>query len=205
MCAGDRRPQHDQHVEASSSRRGIFEQLPADVAWRQSLRCDARADHDHRQEGAADALGRQPTRQGFSARTIAPCMPGAAWWVKVTDASTKPAAERPAKYSVFDSAPAMQPTYEPLLARSEADKSSSATTSETPTRPPGTNTRNISASTAGLSIDRFTTQLLITTSTEPSGSGMSSMVPLMNSTLVRAVFAALARANSSISSVISTP
>src|SRR5450755_4692457 len=199
MCAGDRRPQHDQHVEASSSRRGIFEQLQADVAWRQSLRCDARADHDHRQEGAADGLGRQPTRQGFSARTMAPCMPGAASCVNVNDASTKPAAERPARYSDFDSAPAMQPTYEPLAARSATDRSSSATTSETPTRPPGASTRNISASTAGLSVDRFTTQLLMTTSTEPSGNGMSSMVPFTNSTLVAAAFAAFARARSRIS------
>jgi len=49
------------------------------------------------------------------------------------------------------------------------------------------------------------TQLLITTSTAASGSGTFSMVPLMNSTLVALALAALARASSSISSVMSTP
>ncbi len=53
-------------------------------------------------------------------------------------------------------------------------------------RPPGVSTRNISASTAGLSVDRLMTQLEMTTSTEPSGSGTSSIVPLRNSTLVGA-------------------
>src|SRR4051794_1849754 len=47
---------------------------------------------------------------GLVARTIAPCRPGATSWVKVTEASAKPAAARPARYSERDRAPAMQPT-----------------------------------------------------------------------------------------------
>jgi hypothetical protein len=74
-----------------------------------------------------------------------------------------------------------------------------------PIRPPGTSTRNISASTAGLSADRLITQLEITTSTEASGSGRSSIWPLRNSTLAAPALAALARASSSISPVMSTP
>ena len=74
-----------------------------------------------------------------------------------------------------------------------------------PDPPAGVSTRNISASTAGLSTDRLITQLEMTTSTEPSGSGTSSIVPLTNSTLVAPALAALARARSSISSVMSTP
>jgi hypothetical protein len=64
-----------------------------------------------------------------------------------------------------------------------------------PIRPPGLSTRNISVITFGLSTDRLITQLLITTSTDPSGSGMSSMVPLRNSTLVAPAWVALARAS----------
>jgi len=72
-------------------------------------------------------------------------------------------------------------------------------------RPPGARTRNISARTAGLSVDRLMTQLEITTSTDLSGNGTSSIVPFRNSTLVASALAALSRARSSISSVISTP
>jgi hypothetical protein len=53
-----------------------------------------------------------------------------------------------------------------------------------PMRPPGLSTRNISVITFGLSTDKLITQLLITTSTDSSGSGMSSMVPFRNSTLL---------------------
>jgi hypothetical protein len=60
---------------------------------------------------------------------------------------------------------------------------SSATTSLAPRRPPGLRTRKVSANTAGLSTDRLTTQLEITTSTVAAGSGMASMWPLRNSTL----------------------
>src|SRR5215472_5298738 len=74
-----------------------------------------------------------------------------------------------------------------------------------PIRPPGTRTRNISASTAGLSVDRLITQLEITTSTDASGSGRSSISPLRNSTFSAPALAALARARVSMSSVMSTP
>jgi hypothetical protein len=47
---------------------------------------------------------------GLTARMIAECMPGAASWVKVTDASVNPAAVSPPRYSARDRAPAMQPT-----------------------------------------------------------------------------------------------
>jgi hypothetical protein len=47
----------------------------------------------------------------------------------------------------------------------------------------GLSTRNISEIAFGLSTDRLITQLLITTSTDPSGSGVSSIMPLRNSTL----------------------
>ena len=50
--------------------------------------------------------------------------------------------------------------------------------------PPGRRTRKASTRTRGLSADRLMTQLEMTTSTCPSGSGMSSMWPCRNLTLV---------------------
>src|ERR1700677_4400245 len=47
---------------------------------------------------------------GLTARMVAERMPGAASWVNVTDASVKPAAASPSRYSVWDGAPAMHPT-----------------------------------------------------------------------------------------------
>ena len=73
------------------------------------------------------------------------------------------------------------------------------------TRPPGFSTRNASASTRSLSGERLTTQLLMITSTEPSGSGISSISPLRNSTLVTPALRWFSRASSSISSVMSRP
>lgn len=55
--------------------------------------------------------------------------------------------------------------------RSASVMSSCATTLEMPIRPPGTSTRNISASTACLSVEKLITQLAITTSTAASASG----------------------------------
>ena len=46
----------------------------------------------------------------FTAFTIAPCMPSATSCVNSTKTRSKPAASRPASYSPFESAPAMQPT-----------------------------------------------------------------------------------------------
>ena len=125
--------------------------------------------------------------------------------MNVTDAPVNPAAASPARYSDLDSAPAMHPTYDPAAALSAALRWSSATTSETPIRPPGTSTRNISARTAGLSVDRLITQLEITTSTDASGSGTASIWPLRNVTLPAPAWAAFAWASDSISSVMSTP
>ena len=74
-----------------------------------------------------------------------------------------------------------------------------------PTRPPGRRTRAISANVASLSPDSTMTQLEMTTSTDASGSGIASMVPWRNSTLVAPASAALRRARSSISTVASSP
>src|SRR5215831_19738179 len=57
---------------------------------------------------------------GLTARMIAECIPGAASVVKVTDASANPAVASPSRYSERDSAPAMQPAYEPAALRSAA-------------------------------------------------------------------------------------
>ena len=42
---------------------GVLEELQADVAWRQRLRGDARADHERREERRAQKLGEQAARQ----------------------------------------------------------------------------------------------------------------------------------------------
>src|SRR5262249_12123568 len=97
----------------------------------------------------------------FVALTIAPCIPSATSCVNSTVASSNSAASRPAMYSPLESAPAMQPTYEPRSARSCVLRRSSATTSETPTLPPGFSTRPISANTAALSTERLMTQFEI--------------------------------------------
>jgi hypothetical protein len=65
------------------------------------------------------------------------------------------------------------------LARLAGDAlaTTSAARSVTASRPPGTSTRHASASTRGLSTDRLSTQLEITTSALPSSTGRSSMYP----------------------------
>ena len=50
--------------------------------------------------------------------------------------------------------------------------------SETPSRPPGLSTREISSMTSALSVERLITQLEMTTSTESAGSGICSIRPL---------------------------
>ena len=77
--------------------------------------------------------------------------------------------------------------------------------SVTAKRPPGRSTRAASRKTAGLSAERLITQLEITTSTESSGSGTSSIVPFRNSTFSTPASRWFRRASSSISSVMSTP
>ena len=99
----------------------------------------------------------------------------------------------------------MQPTYEPRAARSSAARRSSATTSLTPTRPPGLSTRAISVSTAALSVERLITQFEMTTSTLSAGSGICSMIPFRKCTFATPASAAFCRASASISSVMSSP
>ena len=70
----------------------------------------------------------------------------------------------------------------PCRARVASSMSGSATTSLTAKRPPGRRTRAASRKTRGLSPERLITQLEMITSTESSGSGTSSIVPLRNST-----------------------
>ena len=72
-------------------------------------------------------------------------------------------------------------------------------------RPPGDKTRKDSRKTASLSGDRQTTQLDMTTSTFASGSGIFSISPLTNSTLVMPRLAWFLRARFSMSSVMSRP
>jgi hypothetical protein len=62
-----------------------------------------------------------------------------------------------------------------MSARVAAPISGSAITSDTANRPPGRSTRAASRMTAGLSAERLMTQFEITTSTDASGSGSSSM------------------------------
>src|SRR6476469_2553561 len=99
----------------------------------------------------------------------------------------------------------MQPTQSSMLRRMSAGTSPRTTTSDTAKRPPGFSTRNASRSTASLSLDRLMTQFEMMTSTELAGSGMDSIVPLRNSTLVAPAFFWFSRASASISSVMSRP
>ena len=99
----------------------------------------------------------------------------------------------------------MQPTHSSMLRRMSAGTSPRTTTSETAKRPPGFSTRNASRSTASLSLERLMTQFEMMTSTELSGSGMASMVPLRNSTFVAPALRWFSRARASISSVMSRP
>ena len=88
------------------------------------------------------------------ARMMAECIPSTTSWVGVMLMSVKPARVRPSRYSVKDSAPAMYPMWRPRSARSAWLRWSSARMSETPNRPPGRSTRELSARTAALLPDR---------------------------------------------------
>ena len=89
--------------------------------------------------------------------------------------------------------------------RLTVENSRLVTTSETAKRPPGLRTRCASRRTRGLSTDRLMTQFEMITSTDWSGRGMPSMSPLRNSAFVIPASVWLRRANSSISSVMSSP
>ena len=106
---------------------------------------------------------------------IAECIPSATACVGSISTSSNPAPSIPERYSANESAPAMHPTRLPRSARSAGERSSDATTSLIPTRPPGRSTRRISSNTFVLSADRLITQLEMITSTLPLGSGTSSM------------------------------
>ena len=121
------------------------------------------------------------------------------------DASAKPTSASRRRNSPSSSAPATQPTHSSMLRRTASGTSPRTTTSLTANRPPGFSTRNASASTRRLSPDRLMTQLLMTTSTLASGSGISSMRPFRNSTFVTPASAAFRRARASMSSVMSRP
>src|SRR5579872_1249671 len=166
--------------------------------------------HPHQQQPALavgwDAGSPLASAAGvLTALTIAPCIPSATSCVNSTLTSSKPASSNPATYSLFESAPAMQPICEPRSARCSWVRRSSATTSLTPRRPPGFSTRAISVSTAALAVERLITQFEITTSTESAGSGICSIIPFKKCAFVTPASAALRRARASISSVMSSP
>ena len=99
----------------------------------------------------------------------------------------------------------MQPDQASKSLRRVSGISPRTTMSEMAMRPPGLRTRKVSPSTLSLSGERLTTQLLIITSTEASGRGTSSISPLRKRALATPAFSWLARATSSISSVMSKP
>ena len=70
-------------------------------AWRPSP--------DPAEPGPGPGLAHRSCGGGLDGPDDAECMPGAASWVKVTDASVNPAAASPSRYSARDRAPAMQP------------------------------------------------------------------------------------------------
>ena len=63
--AGDRAEHEDDRVEPGGGRRGVLEQLEADVVWREALRGDPGADHDRGEKRRAEELGEQaPPQRG---------------------------------------------------------------------------------------------------------------------------------------------
>src|SRR6266853_1920119 len=97
---------------------------------------------------------------------------------------SNPALNSLSRYSYSSSAPAMQPTHNSMLLRISGGTSPRTTTSEIANRPPGLSTRNASRNTLSLSPERLITQFEMITSTELSGSGIFSISPFRNSTLV---------------------
>ena len=120
--------------------------------------------------------------------------------------SSNPASLRPRSNSAGVSAPPMHPDHCSMSRRTDSGMSASATMSVTANRPPGRNTRAASLNTRDLLAERLITQLLMITSTESSGRGMSSIVPFGGIPRSRSLpLRWLLRANSSISSVMSRP
>src|SRR5229473_1979767 len=130
-------------------------------------------------------------------------MVSVAWTLK--SGSAKPASRSTARYWSMRIVPEMQPAHESSCFLIVASSGSSSTMSATANRPPGRRTRNASLMTAPLSSARLMTQFEITTSTDASGRGTFSMVPLRNVALLTPDRSRLVFASVSISSVISTP
>src|SRR5260370_24089669 len=128
-------------------------------------------------------------------------------WVACTSklGSLKPAPSRMARYWSMAMVPEMQPAHESSCFLVVASSGSSSTMSATANSPPGRKTRNASLMTAPLSSARLMTQFETTTSTDASGRGTLSMVPLRNVALLTPDRSRLAFASASISSVMSTP
>src|ERR1035437_601771 len=121
------------------------------------------------------------------------------------DGFSNPASASSEMNSCSSSAPATQPIQSSTLRRMFSGTAPRTTTSEIANRPPGLSTRNASRITRRLSPERFTTQFEMITSTELSGSGMFSISPFRNSTLVAPALRLFSFASASISSVISRP
>ncbi|MCG3775159.1 MAG: hypothetical protein JW395_1988 [Nitrospira sp.] len=96
-----------------------------------------------------------------------------------------------------------------MLSTTSTGNGCTSAKSLTATRPPGFNTRAISAHTCSLSGDKLITQFDITTSTDASDTGRCSISPSRNSTLsspVRSLYVTVfRRALPNISGVMSTP
>src|SRR5438067_1238132 len=85
-------------------------------------------------------------------------------------------------------AAAMHPVHWAMFRRVVSSRSGSGTTSVRAKRSPGRSTLATSRRTRALSVERLVTQLEITTSTESSGSRISSMWPLEKPNVVDAGF-----------------
>ena len=110
-----------------------------------------------------------------------------------------------ARYSSFCMAPDMQPAYISAVPFSFSGSSPISTTSDMLKWPPGFSTLNISFSTLFLLGTRFSTQLLTTTSATLAVTGIFSMSPYLNSTLLKPSFSAFSLALFIIASVKSMP
>ncbi len=119
--------------------------------------------------------------------------------------SVKPASVSQPVTASMGAAPPMQAEMASRDSLSESGSGAVATMSEMLRRPPGASTRNASRNTRALSGDRFVTQFDRMASTEESAAGRASISPSRKSTFVYPPLAALRRASSTMSVVMSTP
>ena len=113
--AAGRGEHHDQDGQAQRGHHRADQQAQRPVCGETGRGDPGPDDHGYEQACSGELSEQPPGRRahapaGLTARMVAECIPGAASWVKVTDASPNPAAARPARYSARDSAPAMHPT-----------------------------------------------------------------------------------------------